>query len=157
MMYKESAPQYQWELLAANVTDLRGIKRFKLLSQFSLTTVSNEIGIKMLFTAHQLPSPPLFGKIYVYICICRTSLGPVMTVHKVLALYLSQYFIIVISYYFHKLHSLVNANVRVYRLWPSTLLAWSHMESLPDSNVKNNRINSPAQLIVKCLAVNCWT
>lgn len=41
------------------------------------------------------------------------------TVHKVLALYLSRYFIIVISYYFHKLHSLVNANVRVYRLWPS--------------------------------------
>lgn len=42
----------------------------------------------------------------------------------------------------------------MYRL--STLLACNHLESLTDYLMKNDRIISPAELIVKCLAVNSW-
>lgn len=38
----------------------------------------------------------------------------------------------------------------------STLLAWNHLESLTDSHMKNDRLISPAELIVKCLAVSSW-
>lgn len=63
------------------------------------------------------------------------------------------------SCYFHKLqhctlYNSENANMQIYRLWPSALLAWKHLQSLTASNIKNNRIISPAELMVKCLAVN---
>lgn len=38
----------------------------------------------------------------------------------------------------------------------STLLAWNHLENLTDSHMKNDRLISPAELIVKCLAVSSW-
>lgn len=92
---EESLLQYQQELPSASLTDLSSIKRLNYyVSQFSLTTFSNEIGVKIASAAHHSLSHPLFDEIYVYIWIFRTSLGLGMTVHEVLTLYTSQYFLI---------------------------------------------------------------
>jgi len=59
-MGEESLPQYQSKLSAANLTDLSSIKRLNYyVSQFSLTAVSKEIGVKIAFAAHHSPSHPL--------------------------------------------------------------------------------------------------
>lgn len=82
VMCKESLLQYQQELLSANLSDLSSIKILNYyVSQFSLTTFSNEIGVKIASAAHHSLSHPLLDEIYVYICIFRPSLGPGMTVH----------------------------------------------------------------------------
>lgn len=82
LMCKESLVQYQQELLSANLTDLNSIKRLNYyVSQFSLTSFSNEIGVKIASAAYHSLSHPLFDEIYVSICIFRPSLGPGMTVH----------------------------------------------------------------------------
>lgn len=82
VMCKESLLQYQQELPSANLTDLSSIKRLNYyISQFSLTTFSNEISVKIASAAHHSLSHPLFDEINVYISIFRPSLGPGMTVH----------------------------------------------------------------------------
>lgn len=63
-------------------------------SQFSLTTVSNETGVKIAFAARRSPSHPLFDEIYVYIYVFAGPPSVHHDVHKVLTVYVSQYFLI---------------------------------------------------------------
>lgn len=59
-MCKESLLQYQRELPSANLTDLSSIKRLNYyVSQFSLTTVSNEMGVTIVSAVHHSSSHPL--------------------------------------------------------------------------------------------------
>lgn len=164
MMCKESLPQYQQELSAANLTDFSGIKRLNYyVSQFSLTTVSNEIGVKIASAAHHSPSHPLFDEIYVYISVFS---GPPLVQWWLYTRYWQRKWANIFLYG-HNLSVILSISFNITRCttvkmltWEFTgcgpLLTWNHLESLTDWNIKNDRIISPAELIVKCLTVNFW-
>lgn len=120
-MCKESLLQYQQELPSANLTDLSSIKRLNYyVSQFSLTTFSKEIGVKIASAAHHSLSHPLFDEIYVSYMYFQVfpwsrhdcTLGvnvvcePIFSHMGILFSKLQQYLLYISQ----------NANIRIYRL-----------------------------------------